>query len=179
MSKEGIFYTFLATGAFATTGGLVSLFVKLVTFLVNASHDTTEFKGGAVLAIICLVAALFSLCVLFFAMWKVKNIDDKAQNNQDESDKRLQELQELQIALLRSKVASITAQGDVVINDGKIIVDLSNKNVVMEFDSTSQQYGPQIKMNIKSDKAEHHDNTSTSSNCSANASDEKDNEARL
>ena len=44
MSKEGIFYTFLATGAFATTGGLVSLFVKLVTFLVNASHDTTEFK---------------------------------------------------------------------------------------------------------------------------------------
>lgn len=174
MDKKDTFYTFLAMGSFATTGGLVGLFVKLLAFLVNASRNTPQFTGGIFLAGLCIAAALVALAVLFYAMRKIKQLDGAAQKEQDESNKKSQELQELQIALLKSKLASVTTEGDVVIKDGKLVIDVSNKNIVMQVDSSSHQYGSQINLTIKSDNsAERHCNTDIGSSQSANISDEE------
>lgn len=178
MDKESTYYTFLATGAFATVGAIVGFFVKLISFLVKSPYDNIFLLvGGIVLAILCLFGAAVSLVVLRFAMRRIKQINDKAQKEHDKSDKRLQELQELQIDLLKSKLASVTAQGDVVIKDGKLVIDVSNKNIVVQVDSSSHQYGSQINLTIKSDepdkKAEHHSNSDTDYDHSVNISDKE------
>lgn len=173
MDKKNTFYAFLATGAFATIGGLVGIFSKLLAVLFSAPHDTIQFIGSMVLTVLCLATALSAFGVLLFAMRKIKKISEQEQKEHCESDKRLQELQELQIALLKSKLASITPEGDVVIDNGKMVVDLSNKNIVIEVDSSSQQDGPQLKIEIKSDKAECHNNTDTGASCSANSDEKK------
>ena len=113
MDKKNTFYAFLATGAFATIGGLVGIFSKLLAVLFSAPHDTIQFIGSMVLTVLCLATALSAFGVLLFAMRKIKKISEQEQK---------------QIALLKSKLASITPEGDVVIDNGKMVVDLSNKN---------------------------------------------------